>query len=238
MVYNTWEGYVWNYKECFYAYQTPAGQAVVNKFLRELTFEIICGSVPELNQYVLDWISSKIRFPWQKLVSTLNLYSAEQRVGKGYWANCILKGLGVHFGYTSNRNQLIQRFTSHLAKYIVLVADECSFANDKKAHGQMKAFVTEPKMAIEAKFEEIQIVRNLCNLICISNDLLSTYADAGDLREVCLRCDPKRAGDWRYFKKLDAELSTTVDGIEDVGFKALFFYFAYDHKIRYVFDYF
>lgn len=95
----------------------------------------------------------------------------------------------------------------------------------------MKAFVTEPKMAIEAKFEEIQIVRNLCNLVCISNELLSTYADAGDMREVCLRCDPKRAGDWRYFKQLDNEMAATVDGIEDIGFKALFFYFAYDHKI-------
>jgi hypothetical protein len=195
--------------------------------MEEVTFNIICAQNSTLFRYVLDWCSSKIRFPWKKLVSTLNLYSPEQRVGKGLWCNVMFKGLGIHSGYTANRNQLMQRFTSHLAKYVILIADECSFSDDRRAHGMMKAFVTEPKMAIEAKFEEIQIVDNLCNLICISNELLSTYADPGDMRQVMLRCLASKAGDWRFFSELVDALSAD----DELGLKAIFFYLAYDHKI-------
>lgn len=85
-------------------------------------------------------------------------------------------------------------------------------------------------MAIEAKFEEIQIVDNLCNLICISNELLSTYADPGDMRQVMLRCLASKAGDWRFF----AELVDSLSADDELGLKAIFFYLAYDHKIRYV----
>lgn len=95
----------------------------------------------------------------------------------------------------------------------------------------MKAFTTESKMSVEEKYESVQVVKNLCNLIRISNLTVNTYADPGDMREVCIRCDPLRAGNWQYFSKFLDELTMNVDGMDEVGLKALFFYFVYDHKI-------
>ena len=64
---------------------------------------------------------------------------------------------------------LVGNFNAHLRDAFFVFANEPFFAGDKQHEGVLKGLITEPKIIIEAKYQNAVTVANMTHILMASN---------------------------------------------------------------------
>ena len=136
----------------------------------------------------------------------LSLRQAEEGTGKGVVCRAMVKIFGAHGLHVVQATHLVGQFNAHLRDVICLFADEAFFAGDAKHTSVLKGIITEPTLAIEAKYANTIMVPNYLHLLMASNEEWVVPAGSDARRFCVLDVAPHRAGDHEYFKELYVEM--------------------------------
>lgn len=155
--------------------------------------------------YLWKWVASAVQHP-DKPGEVAVVLKGKQGTGKGVFARTIGSLFGQHFVHISKGESLTGRFNSHLRDAILVFADEAVFAGDKKNHGTLKAWITEPTIQTEKKFQDATATRNMIHLIMASNERWVVSADMEERRFFVLEVADTHMQEREYFNPIYREL--------------------------------
>ena len=126
--------------------------------------------------------------------------------GKGTLAKALLHILGQHGMSISNAKHLTGNFNGHLRDTVLLFADEAFYAGDRAHVGVLKALITEPTLAIEAKYQNAVQMPNYVHLMIASNEDWVIPAGLEARRFLVLEVLASMANDTAYFAAIWGEM--------------------------------
>jgi hypothetical protein len=192
--YNLWRGF---------ALDGKAGQwNLMQTHIRE----VLCAEDEIAEQYVLDYFAYMVQKP-EKNAGVALVAKGPEGAGKGIVFRDFVKIFGTHGLHVVHASHLVGRFNAHLRDTVCLFADEAFFAGDAKHTSVLKGIITEPTLAIEAKYMNPVMVPNYLHLLMASNE--DWVVPAGPLaRRFCvLDVATHRVGDRAYFDKLAQQMT-------------------------------
>ena len=184
--------------------------------------DIFCGGKEELYQYLLGWMADIVQNP-QRKIGTALIARGAKGIGKGQFVHHFGSLFGHHFMEISNGSHMTGNFNAHLAKTLVLAADEALWAGDKKAEGVLKNLVTEPTAVLERKgFDPVSIPSYL-RIMMTTNSDWAVPASGDERRWFVLDVSNKHKKDFAYFEKLQNHMNN--------GGREALLYFLLNHEI-------
>ncbi|MDP4027009.1 DUF5906 domain-containing protein [Methylobacterium sp. NEAU 140] len=192
--YNLWRGFVFE----------PSESGTCNLFLEHLRENVAQGD-PELFRWVEAWLAQIIQRPAVKLGTSLVLRGA-QGTGKTKVGEVIGKLLGPHYVLADDSRLVVGQFNAHLARAILLHADEAFFAGDRSSVGKLRSLITSSKTTLEKKNVDPVEVANYMRLLVTSDKGWVVPAALEERRFAVLDMSERHRQDTAYFKALDAEL--------------------------------
>lgn len=165
--------------------------------------DVWCSGDPVQYEYVLNWFARLVQYPNSPALTALVLQGIK-RIGKGAGIAPWLRALGTNAIVVSQPEELVGRFTGHLQGRCFVSADEAMFAGDRAAADHLKALITEPKIAVEAKYMPLEVTDNCLHVIMSTNHDHVAVVTADETRFAVLTLSPHRKGDAEYFDKLGA----------------------------------
>lgn len=166
---------------------------------------IICGGNPDIIRYVWAWLADIIQRPGNKPGVAIALKGGKG-VGKGMFAQPILKILGRHAIQIQSRDLFIGRFNGHMADKVFVFLDEAYWHGDKAAEGKLKGFITEPTLPIEQKGIDAYTVDSFHRVLIASNEAHVVPAGMDERRFLVLDVKDDRQQDKAYFGALAQEM--------------------------------
>ena len=204
--YNLWRGFVFE----------PSDGGTCGRFLDHLRENVAQGD-PELFRWVEAWLAQIIQRPAVKLGTSLVLRGA-QGTGKTKVGEVMGKLLGPHYVLADDSRLVVGQFNAHLARAILLHADEAFFAGDRSSVGKLRSLVTSSKTMLEKKNVDPVEVANYMRLLVTSDKGWVVPAALEERRFAVLDMSERHRQDTAYFKAMDAEL-------ENDGYGALMKHF-------------
>lgn len=183
-------------------------------FLRQHIKEGLCGGNEEHYRYLMTWMARIIKDPGGKRPGAAVVLRGGKGVGKGTLANCFGKLFGEAFVPVSSNKGLTGDFNMHLAKALLVFADEAVWGGDKQAEGRLKALITEPTLDFEPKGIDKMTMKNHVNLIIASNEEWAVPASEDERRFFVLDIEKKPYMTHDFFNKLYAQM-------ENGGYEAM-----------------
>ena len=192
-MFNLWRGFAvqpkaWNCDRCY-----------------EHLHANICRGNQEYYDYCLDWMANAVQHPGEQ-AGTAIVWRGLQGTGKGVAAQGFGSLFGQHYFPFSNPRYLFGHFNAHLEDAVVLFADEAFPPDDKRAIGMLKTLITEPTIAIEAKYRDVVPVKNVTHLILASNEDWVVPTDLDDRRFFVLDVGEEHRQNIPYFRKITSQL--------------------------------
>lgn len=167
--------------------------------------DVICLGNPELYRYVRRWMAHAVQKPWE-IPGVALVMRGLQGVGKGKFAEWFGELFGLHFLPVASMELVSGRFNSHLARVLVLYADEAMWGGDRSREGLLKALVTERWVTVEAKGKDAFRVRNYKRLLVATNNAWPLPRDRDDRRTVVIDVPDTHKEDRPYFAAIDHEM--------------------------------
>lgn len=181
----------------------PRADGHCRLFLRHLR-DVVCGGNEAHYAWLLDWLADVFQRPQRKLGLTVALRGV-QGAGKSLVGLVMKKLLGPYQVVAEKQDQVIGRFNGHLARCLLLQAEEAFWGGDRGA-GVLKHLVTSPTLLIERKGIDAVEMANYTRLLITSNDDWLWPAGLDDRRLVIFEVRSKHRNDKAYFRALFAEL--------------------------------
>lgn len=176
--------------------------------------KIICNNDNELYKYLITWLRTICKTPWNKTQTVLLFYSS-QGTGKGSFVNWLIKWLfGTYNSTYASVNTITQKHNKTLSNKIFIGVDELPTL-EKQFHNlfdTLKGLITEPYITIEPKGLETYMIDNLCNFIFMTNNKNSIKIEKSDRRYVVFEISESKVGDFDYWDIMHKEVFT-----EDMG---------------------
>ena len=191
--YNLWRGF---------AVEPRPGDC---SLFKEHLFENICSGNADLYDWVWGWLAHLVQRPGQKAGTAL-ASRGPQGVGKTKLGEVMGSLLGDSYISVSDPRYISGRFNGHLARCLLLHADEGFWAGDRVAESRIKDLVTGSHHLIELKGKEPFRVRNLCRLLVTGNPDWLVPAGMDERRFCVLDVGAGRKGDHPFFAALDAQM--------------------------------
>ena len=166
--------------------------------------EVICNGNREYFEYLLDYLANLFQIGERPGVAIV--WVGSKGSGKGIAINLIGHIFGQHYLQITQRNQLFSNFNFHLADKLLVCVDESLWAGDKVAEGVLKGLITEPTLAVEAKYVNTKTVVNHLNLFILSNETWVVPVSEKERRFFVLRVSDKYIGDRVYFDSIIDEM--------------------------------
>jgi hypothetical protein len=133
-------------------------------------YNVLCSGNEKYFWYLMAWMARIIQDPGGDRPGVAVVLRGGKGVGKGMFANAFGKLFGESYVPVSTAKGLTGDFNAHLAKALLVFADEAVWAGDKQAEGRLKAMITEYSIDFEPKgFDKIPM-KNHINLIMASNE--------------------------------------------------------------------
>lgn len=192
--YNLWTG--WGVKP------KPGGSCLL---FQEFVFEVICCGDLERYTYVWGWLAHLFQKP-RELPETMLVLMGDPGIGKNTFVEVIGKLVGSHYIALTSLQQVVGRFSGHLADTLLVFANEAIWGGDKAAEGTLKAMVTDSISNIEAKGKDIRSVPNFKRVIVASNEDWPAPRGRRDRRLVVLEVSESHKEDRPYFAAIKAEM--------------------------------
>lgn len=136
--------------------------------MRQHIREVLAAGDEEADAYVVRWCAWAVQNPDKRAETALVLRSI-QGTGKGALGNPLMRIFGQHAVHVSNSDHLTGRFNAHFRDASFVFADEAFWAGNKNAEGTLKRMITEPTLAIEAKFQNLIMVPNCLHVLVAAN---------------------------------------------------------------------
>ena len=175
--------------------------------LRQHILENICRGNDVDDRYLTGWMARLVQHPAQQGEVAVVLRGGEG-TGKGTLAKALLRLFGSHGFTTASAEHLTGRFNGHMRGCVFMFADEALYAGNKRDASVLKALVTEPVLAVEAKYRNAGQVPNFLHLMMASNADWVIPASLDSRRFFVLDVGSARAKDYAYFAAIQAELDS------------------------------
>lgn len=171
----------------------------------EFLFDVICNRSRAVGDYLMRWLAWSVQNPGRQAEVAV-LLQGGQGTGKGTLGRLFISLFGAHGLHIFQRRHLVGHFNSHLRSTCALFVDEALFVGDREGQNILKALVTEPEIAIEAKGRDVIVARNRLKIIAATNEEHVLHAATDERRWLVVRTSDLRKGDLAYFEKLNAWL--------------------------------
>jgi hypothetical protein len=129
---------------------------------------ILANGNEENRIYILKFACWVIQNP-EKLPMVALVLRGEEGVGKGLFAQCLVRMFGIHALHITDPRHFIGPFNGHLLNCLFAYVDEAYYAGDKAAKGILNSRITEPRVMIEPKFWGAFEAVNRMSIILASN---------------------------------------------------------------------
>jgi hypothetical protein len=136
--------------------------------LRKHIYEVLCHNNIDLFIWLLCWMADLVQRPHKK-PGTCVVVRGEQGTGKSIVAAYLARLAANNSLTVSRNNQLVGRFTDHLASKLFVCAEEAMWGGDRQAESVLKDLITADTMAVEAKHKAVITVANHLRLWYCSN---------------------------------------------------------------------
>jgi len=176
--------------------------------------EGLCDGNEQHYRYLMTWLARIIQDPGGKRPGVAVVLRGGKGVGKGTLANCFGKLFGESYVPVSSSKGLTGDFNMHLAKALLVFADEAVWGGDKQAEGRLKALITEPALDFEPKGIDKMTMKSHINLIMASNEDWAVPASEDERRFFVLDIEKKPYMTHDFFAKLYAQM-------ENGGYEAM-----------------
>lgn len=176
--------------------------------LKEHMRENLCeGNAAHFN-FLFEWLAHIVQCPASKPGSAI-VISGDKGCGKSIVLDFFQELMGRYNVPAAHKNQLVGNFNGHLEGKLLMVGEELSWAEDVKAEGVLKDFITNTRMSVEKKGVDAAPGRNYTRLVLISNSDWQVPATLRDERRfLALRCNNARQGDHSYFGRMRREMDS------------------------------
>ncbi len=173
--------------------------------LQEHILKIVCAGDKNLRDWLMGWMARLVQCPGEQGEVAVVMRGIEG-CGKGTLAKALLHILGQHGMAISNAKHLTGNFNGHLRDTVLLFADEAFYAGNRAHVGILKALITEPTLAIEAKYQNVVQMPNYVHLMMASNEDWVIPASLEARRFMVLEVLAARANDTAYFAAIWGEM--------------------------------
>jgi hypothetical protein len=136
-------------------------------FLAHLRDNVAQGD-EKLFRWVVGWLADIVQQPARKCGTSLVL-RGKQGTGKTIIGKTMRRLLGEHYTIVTKDTHITGQFNAHLAKCLLLHADEAFWAGDKQAAGTLKDLATGDVHMIEYKYHDAIAIDNYIRLLISSN---------------------------------------------------------------------
>jgi len=182
--------------------------------MKEHIYNVLCSCNDVYYSYLMAWMARIIKDPGGDRPGVAVVLRGGKGVGKGMFANAFGKLFGESYVPVSTAKGLTGDFNAHLAKALLVFADEAVWAGDKQAEGRLKAMITEYSIDFEPKgFDKIPM-KNHINLIMASNEDWVVPATEDERRFFVLDLQRYDFMTPEYFEKISEEM-------ENGGYEAM-----------------
>jgi hypothetical protein len=194
--YNLWSG--WSVQP-----QKPRASSGCPLFHRFL-LDIICAGRTDCFDYVMNWLAAMVQCP-DRPGETAIILEGKQGIGKGVLFEYLQKIVGPYALHLRDLQQVHGKYNLHLQNCILLFADEAVYAGDKTVRGILFGIITENRLPIEPKFQNLYQTQNCLHLMMASNNDWTSQVDTDDRRSVIFEVLDTRRNDRKYFAQLAYE---------------------------------
>jgi hypothetical protein len=181
----------------------PSAHGRCDRFLGHLR-KVVCGGNREHYEWLLDWLADIIQHPERKLGLVVAL-QGPQGAGKTLVGAIMKRLLGVYQVVAEKPEHVTGRFNGHLARCLLLQAEEAFWGGDRGA-GVLKHLVTGEHLMIERKGIDSEEMPNYTRLLITSNDDWLWPTGMDDRRLVIFKVRGTHRTDKAYFRRLFAEM--------------------------------
>lgn len=200
--YNLWQGWAVD--------AIPGDCQIYLDFVRT----IVCNGVDDHYNYLLKWMAWAVQNP-AKAGQVAVVLQGVRGAGKGTFVEIFGHLFGSHFMQVADERHMTGNFNIHLRDCVLLYADEAFYAGNKKHESVLKTLISEPRLAIEAKYSNVEMSRNCLHIIMASNDDWVVPAGPLERRFLMLKVSGEKRGDTEYFGELRKKM------LEEGGCSAL-----------------
>lgn len=196
------EGYL-NFWRGFGVSPSPVGSYAVFK---DHLLNNLCRGDGELFKYLFAWSAHLVQRPRER-IGTAIVLCGKMGTGKSKFGEVIGSLFPSHYFQVDDARYVTGQFNAHMAKCLLLQADEAVWAGDKAAEGRLKGLITSEYQMIESKGVDPIRLRNFVRIIMTSNEEWVVPAGKDERRYCVLDVDPRCAQNSDYFKEMDDELN-------------------------------
>ena len=171
--------------------------------------KIICSG----NEEHFDYLMKREAFIAQRRTRSeiaVALRTEEEGTGKGFWCRTLNRLYGVHAMQVQKPEHVIGKHNKHLEILLRLTADEALFVGDPRHRNALFGLITEPTNTIEPKYIDAYNANNYVNIDVLSNARHFIPVSGTARRFMVPTVSAERANDHEYFRKIQAQLSTTA----------------------------
>lgn len=173
------------------------------KLFDELQLNGLCSGNKRLSDDIYNCICLLIQNPGM-LLQIVPVIIGEQGCGKSTWANIICSMLiGFCEPNISDAAHVTGQFNEILEGKILVILNELRSKKGNKNldEDQLKSFTTEDKIMINAKFQSVKTIVNMCNFILITNHLNSMIIEVNDRRNLPIIFSNYYLGKYEFFEQ-------------------------------------
>jgi hypothetical protein len=179
-------------------------------------YDVICSGNEDDGDWVVGYFAHLIQRPEEKLGTALVMIG-EMGTGKSIVGMHVGRLMPRHTSIVDKAEQIVGKFNMHLARCLLLLAEEAFWAGDKSAEGSLKHLVTSDTLTIEPKGVDPYTIDNFTRLVVTTNHAWAVPAGMDERRFATFRVSNHRKRDLRYFKAM-------ADQLENGGYEALLQY--------------
>ena len=167
--------------------------------------EVLAAGDAEADTYIVNFLAWTVQHPERPAEAALVLKGG-RGTGKGTLGNALRIIFGQHAIHISSPGHLAGHFNAHLRDCCFLFADEAFWPGDKKAEGNLKRLVTEPTLAVEAKFKDVVMVTNMLHVVMAANEDWAVPAGEHERRFGVFSVSEHKRQDQSWFAPLYEQL--------------------------------
>jgi len=189
-----------------FAVKAEDGKGGKWNLFREHVLNNICHGDEKLLHWILAWAIDPRKHPQSAPPGTAIAVHGMQGTGKTFFADT-LSMIGAPYKFVASKPEHVAgHFNAHLKETIFLMAEESTFAGDKRIHNVLKSMITSDTLSIEQKGKDVITIPNYIRLIITTNHDHVIPAERGERRFLVLNISEAHAEDHPYFRKIKEQL--------------------------------
>ena len=173
--------------------------------MRRHLYEVICSGNEEWFEFLINWLAYMVQHPGEVGHIAVVLRGGEG-VGKGFFANYLMRILGPHALHLRNAEHIYGKYNLHLQNCILLLSDEAYWPGDKQMEGVLRALITEERLPVEGKYQNLFETHNCVHVLIFSNNDWVVPMATDARRFFVLDVPDTHRGDTAYWDALGYEL--------------------------------